>query len=99
MSPHEKHTENGLSSGRNDANVPPGATDPAGTEATGDAAALASYYSSPDDLEALSDMPCGDVAPALKRLGPPPFARKGFPIMGLLATIYDHVAERVGRGE
>lgn len=56
------------------------------------------FYASPADLESLADMPRAPVEPALKRLGPPPFARKGFPIMGLFATIYDHVAERV-RGD
>lgn len=59
----------------------------------------ANFFSSAADLDALAEIPCDAVEPALKRLGPPPFARKGFPIMGLMATIYDHVAERVGSGE
>ena len=53
------------------------------------------FYSAREDLSALSAIPSDNVEPALKRLGPPPFVRKGFPFLGLLATIYDHVAQRV----
>jgi hypothetical protein len=53
------------------------------------------FFSAREDLAALSNLTLDDVEPALKRLGPPPFARKGFPFLGLLATIYDHVAQRV----
>jgi len=34
----------------------------------------------------------------LEVLGPPPFARSGFPFIGFLATVYDHVAEEMGSG-
>ncbi|MCA9254583.1 MAG: hypothetical protein KDA33_03055 [Phycisphaerales bacterium] len=53
------------------------------------------FYTTRESLEALGVGPVDDVEPALKRLGPPPFVRKGFPFLGLLATIYDHVAQRV----
>lgn len=53
------------------------------------------FYAAREDLGALTDHALDDVEPALKRLGPPPFVRKGFPFLGLLATIYDHVAQRV----
>ncbi len=53
------------------------------------------FYSAREDLGALTDHALDVVEPALKRLGPPPFVRKGFPFLGLLATIYDHVAQRV----
>lgn len=33
----------------------------------------------------------------LEILGPPPFPRTGFPFIGFLATVYDHVAEHVGQ--
>jgi hypothetical protein len=33
-----------------------------------------------------------EAHPALKRLGPLPFPRTGFPLMGFLATLYEHVA-------
>jgi hypothetical protein len=36
-----------------------------------------------------------NATPALKRLGPMPFARPGFPLMGLLATVYEQVAAHV----
>ncbi|MEK6644666.1 MAG: hypothetical protein AAB385_05795 [Planctomycetota bacterium] len=35
------------------------------------------------------------VPPALKRLGPLPFPRGKFPLMGFLATVYEHVAAHV----
>lgn len=53
------------------------------------------FYSARESLTSLGDGPIEQVEPALKRLGPPPFVRKGFPFLGLLATIYDHVAQRV----
>lgn len=41
--------------------------------------------------------PQGPAEPsALERLGPPPFAKSGFPFIGFLATIYDHVATHAG---
>lgn len=33
-----------------------------------------------------------DVPSALERLGPSPFPKSGFPFLGFLATVYDHVA-------
>jgi len=33
-----------------------------------------------------------ETASALERLGPTPFAKSGFPFLGFLATVYDHVA-------
>jgi hypothetical protein len=41
-----------------------------------------------DDLE-LPTLP--DLGPTLERLGPSPFPRSGFPLVGFLATVYDHV--------
>jgi hypothetical protein len=40
-----------------------------------------------------------DVASALERLGPSPFPKSGFPFLGFLATVYDHVATHVGGGQ
>jgi hypothetical protein len=34
-----------------------------------------------------------ESTPVLERLGPSPFPRSGFPLMGFLATLYDHVSE------
>lgn len=65
-------------------------------EETLDAATDAAvFYDARESIESLAECPFDDVEPALKRLGPPPFVRKGFPFLGLLATIYDHVAQRV----
>jgi hypothetical protein len=33
---------------------------------------------------------------ALESLGPPPFPKSGFPFIGFLATVYDHVAAHAG---
>jgi hypothetical protein len=33
-----------------------------------------------------------DAPSVLERLGPTPFAKSGFPFLGFLATVYDHVA-------
>jgi hypothetical protein len=33
-----------------------------------------------------------DTQSALERLGPVPFPKSGFPFLGFLATVYDHVA-------
>jgi len=37
-----------------------------------------------------------DAVSALERLGPSPFPKSGFPFLGFLATVYDHVATHVG---
>jgi hypothetical protein len=37
-----------------------------------------------------------DTPSALERLGPSPFPKSGFPFLGFLATVYDHVATHVG---
>lgn len=33
-----------------------------------------------------------EIPSALERLGPSPFSKSGFPFLGFLATVYDHVA-------
>ncbi len=43
-----------------------------------------------NELAGLRDDPCKT---ALERLGPPPFRRSGFPLLGFLATVYEHVAK------
>ncbi len=49
----------------------------------------------PEFDELLAPPPPPEVA-VLERLGPPPFAKSRFPFIGLLATIYDHVASHAG---
>jgi hypothetical protein len=48
--------------------------------------------------ESLADAPelPADAQSALERLGPTPFPKSGFPFLGFLATVYDHVATHVG---
>lgn len=41
----------------------------------------------------LSPPSVDEPIPALKRLGPPPFARGGFPLIGFLETVYGHIAD------
>lgn len=45
------------------------------------------------DLERFTPGPAGKV---LDALGPPPFPKTGFPFIGFLATVYDHVAAHAG---
>ena len=40
--------------------------------------------------------PKRESAPTLERLVPSPFPRSGFPLIGLLATVYAHVAGSAG---
>ncbi len=51
------------------------------------------FWAPPTDLDALETPPNAESIPALRRLGPLPFPRGGFPLMGFLATVYDHVAD------
>jgi hypothetical protein len=50
------------------------------------------FWSAAGDLEALKPPVRGESVPTLERLGPSPFPRSGFPLIGFLATVYDHVA-------
>ena len=51
------------------------------------------------EIAALAQPPLAQLPPALQCLGACPFGRSGFPFLGFLATVYDHVAERVtGKG-
>ncbi|MFH1419127.1 MAG: hypothetical protein ABII12_12690 [Planctomycetota bacterium] len=55
-----------------------------------DPAVFYAASSSLDELAGMQDDPCKT---ALERLGPPPFRRSGFPLLGFLATVYEHVAK------
>lgn len=50
------------------------------------------FWNSPADLAALQPPPTTDAAPVLKKLGPLPFPKGSFPVMGFLATLYEHVS-------
>ena len=45
----------------------------------------------------LAPPPPAPLVPALQRVGPWPFPKNRFPFLGFLATVYDHVAERMSR--
>jgi len=51
------------------------------------------FWAPPADLDTLEVPPNAESIPALQRLGPLPFPRGGFPLMGFLATVYDHIAD------
>lgn len=37
------------------------------------------------------DAPALEMRPILERLGPAPFKKPGFPVLGFLTTVYEHV--------
>ena len=51
-----------------------------------------SFWGDPATLERLAARPEADLPSVLQRLGPLPLPRGGFPLIGFLATVYDHVA-------
>ena len=55
------------------------------------------FWSARPDFDDLAELPAADVPDVLERLGPPPFPKTGFPFIGFLATIYDHVAGHAQR--
>lgn len=55
------------------------------------------FWSAHPDFAKLAELPAADVPDVLERLGPPPFPKTGFPFIGFLATIYDHVAGHAQR--
>ena len=50
------------------------------------------FYSAATPLDEIGEPPESQTVPALKRLGPLPMARGSFPLMGFLATCYDHIS-------
>jgi hypothetical protein len=58
----------------------------------------ASFWGLPEEFAALAaHIPPGG-SEVLEKLGPPPFPRTGFPFVGFLATVYDHIAGHVAAG-
>ena len=53
------------------------------------------FWSPATDLPDAPDVP-PETPSALERLGPSPFPKSGFPFLGFLATVYDHIATHVG---
>ena len=48
-------------------------------------------YAARADISELTP-PAPAAEPALQRLGPAPFPKSGFPFLGFLASIYEHLA-------
>ncbi|NOX59359.1 MAG: hypothetical protein GXP29_10945 [Planctomycetes bacterium] len=57
------------------------------------------FWAEPDELHELADSQPTSTNDVLGTLGPPPFPKTGFPFIGFLATVYDHVATQVGEHE
>jgi len=53
------------------------------------------FWSPTEPLEDFPSLP-PETPSALERLGPSPFPKSGFPFLGFLATVYDHIATHVG---
>jgi hypothetical protein len=50
------------------------------------------FYKAGCGIDALLDVNDDPPKPVLEQLGPAPFRSKGFPLLGFLATLYEHVA-------
>ena len=50
------------------------------------------FYRAGEDAELLLSVPPPQGAHVLEQLGPPTFRKTTFPIMGFLASLYEHVA-------
>ena len=53
------------------------------------------FFRAGADIELLTVMPAEPTRHVLEQLGPPPFRKTSFPMMGFLATFYEHVAVHV----
>jgi hypothetical protein len=53
------------------------------------------FFRAGPDIELLSVVPAPAAKHVLEQLGPPPFRKTSFPMMGFLATFYEHVAAHV----
>jgi hypothetical protein len=52
-----------------------------------------SFWVAGEGVTALDDA-AADDRPAIERLGPSPFPKGGFPVLGFLASVYEHVLAR-----
>jgi hypothetical protein len=53
------------------------------------------FYRAGVDAGLLTAVPPPEAKHVLEQLGPPPFRKTTFPIMGFLASLYEHVAAHV----
>jgi hypothetical protein len=56
---------------------------------------LIAFFRAGADIELLTVMPTEPAKHVLEQLGPPPFRKTSFPMMGFLASFYEHVAAHV----
>ena len=56
----------------------------------------AEFFRAGPGIDALESAASSDQRPALERLGPTPFRKSKFPLLGFLATVYEHVAAQSG---
>lgn len=56
------------------------------------------FWSTHPDFDRIEAYHVAATSKVLDVLGPPPFPKAGFPFMGFLATVYEHVATHVGTG-
>ena len=56
------------------------------------------FYRAGVDIDTIDLTPELPAKPVLEQLGPPPFRKTSFPMMGFLASVYEHVAQQI-RGE
>lgn len=57
----------------------------------------AEFYRAGPDIDLLTVDPAPAAKHVLEQLGPPPFRKTSFPMMGFLATFYEHVAAHVAQ--
>lgn len=55
------------------------------------------FYRAGGEFEALGTPDLSKYPSALERLGPSPFAKTGFPLVGFLATLYDQIASTLDK--
>ena len=53
------------------------------------------FFRAGPDIDLLTVVPAPPAKHVLEQLGPPPFRKTSFPMMGFLATFYEHVATHV----
>ena len=53
------------------------------------------FFRAPGDIDAIPLSPQPEPRHLLEQLGPPPFRKTTFPMMGFLASLYEHVAAHV----
>jgi len=52
----------------------------------------ANFYKASEGVGALDETDESPPKTVLEQIGPAPFRSKGFPLLGFLATLYEHVA-------